>query len=427
MNPDETAFLVRGMLRSRGRAHWTSAAGAVKRARMRRSHKLAGLIVVAASAAGFCRTSLAGDSVGRVTLLRTPDGGIQPQAAIDASGVIHLVFYKGDPSAGDVFYTRLAPGRAGFDPPIQVNSRRGSAVAGGTIRGAQLALGRKGCVHVAWNGSMKTHAPKRGEGSMYYARSTADRTAFEPERNVMLRSEYLDGGGTLAADAQGRVIVAWHAHPLEVPGGEVYRRMYVARSVDDGATFSPEEPALARETGACACCGTRALATSTGAVHILFRAAENSGSDRDMMLLSSRDRGDHFDGVRLHAWRVNMCPMSSESLAESPRGVIAAWETEGQVYIARIDPKTGQTSTPIHPRGSGGNRKHPAIASNSRGETLIAWAEDTSYHHGGSLAWRILDASHKSTNEAGRVEGGIPHNSLPTAVARPDGGFTVIH
>ena len=34
-----------------------------------------------------------------------------------------------------------------------MNSQAGSAVAAGTIRGAHLALGRKGRVHVAWNGS----------------------------------------------------------------------------------------------------------------------------------------------------------------------------------------------------------------------------------------------------------------------------------
>ena len=39
-----------------------------------------------------------------VKLLHTPDGGIQPQAAVDGKGVVHLIYYKGDPAAGDIFY-----------------------------------------------------------------------------------------------------------------------------------------------------------------------------------------------------------------------------------------------------------------------------------------------------------------------------------
>jgi hypothetical protein len=148
-----------------------------------------------------------------------------------------------------------------------------------------------------------------------------------------------------------------------------------------------------------------------------------------MILLASRDRGEHFEAARAHPWRLNMCPMSSASLATGGpgSGVVAAWETQGQVYLTRIDPKTGALTPPTHPRGSGGNRKHPAVAVNARGECLVAWAEDTSFQHGGSLAWRVFDPSGKPTGESGRVEGGIPTHSLPTAVALPDGTFLVIH
>ena len=42
-----------------------------------------------------------------VTLIRTPGGGIQPQLAVDENGVLHLIYFKGDPSAGDVYYVML--------------------------------------------------------------------------------------------------------------------------------------------------------------------------------------------------------------------------------------------------------------------------------------------------------------------------------
>lgn len=387
------------------------------------------LLVVVAALTLMARreSSFAEDRAPRVTVLRTPGGGIQPQATADASGWLHLISYQGDPRAGDIVYTSQQPGHSEFSTPVRVNSQAGSAVAAGTIRGAQIALGRKGRVHVAWNGSAEARPENpRGGAPMLYARSDATREAFETQRNLMQRTSALDGGGTVAADARGHVFVAWHGRPQGADEGESRRRMFAARSDDDGASFAPEEPALAEETGACACCGTRALAASDGTVYLLFRAAAG-GTKRDLMLLTSHDRGGHFDANRLHPWSIAMCPMSSETLAEGGRGVVAAWETQGQVFFARIGQPARRAMAPVHPVGSGGNRKHPAVAVNQRGEILLAWTEDTSFSQGGSLAWRLFDATGRPTRENGRVPGGIPHNSLPTAVARPDGSFVLFH
>src|SRR5262249_35931602 len=89
----------------------------------------------------------------RVEVVETPDGGIQPQAVADSEGAVHLVFLKGDPGKSDVYYARAEPGEPSFSRPIRVNSDAGSAIAVGTIRGVQVAVGRKGRIHVVWNGS----------------------------------------------------------------------------------------------------------------------------------------------------------------------------------------------------------------------------------------------------------------------------------
>jgi hypothetical protein len=202
--------------------------------------------------------------------------------------------------------------------------------------------------------------------------------------------------------------------------------MWVVRSQDDGATFSAEEPALERQTGACACCGTRALADRNGTLYLLFRAA-TGGVDRDMYLVRSDGRADHFRGESIHPWRAEICPMSSETMAESDSGVLAAWETRGQVYFSRIDPQTHRAGLPIAPAGGRGNRKHPAVAGNARGETILAWTEGTGWQKGGSLAWQVFDRAGRPVGPEGRIENGVPVWSLATVVARPDGGFTIIH
>src|SRR6266487_2863648 len=96
----------------------------------------------------------------QVSLLHTPDDGIQPQAATDAKGIVHLIYFKGDPKAGDIFYVRREPGQNEFSKPIPVNTQPHTAMAMGTIRGAQLAVGKNGRVHVAWDGMGEgAHAP----------------------------------------------------------------------------------------------------------------------------------------------------------------------------------------------------------------------------------------------------------------------------
>ncbi len=65
---------------------------------------------------------------GTVKTMRVPNGGIQPQIVQDAQGVVHLIYFKGEPKGGDIFYVRSKDGDT-FSDPIKVNSHPGSAVA----------------------------------------------------------------------------------------------------------------------------------------------------------------------------------------------------------------------------------------------------------------------------------------------------------
>src|SRR5687767_11461858 len=77
-----------------------------------------------------------------VTAMRVPDRGIYPQAAMDRDGVLHLVYFKGEPMHGDAFYVRSRDGGATFSKPVRVNSQAGSVMVTGTVRGPHLAIGR---------------------------------------------------------------------------------------------------------------------------------------------------------------------------------------------------------------------------------------------------------------------------------------------
>lgn len=360
----------------------------------------------------------------RVALLRVPDKGIQPQVAVDAKGTVHLIYFKGDPYGGDVYYLRSKAGAA-FSRPLRVNSEPGSAIAVGNIRGAHLAVGKNGRIHVAWMGSNKGE-PKGSfkPAPMLYTRQSDAGTAFEPQRNVIRSAFGLDGGGSVAADPKGNVYVAWHA-PEPATRGEDHRHVWLAVSTDEGKTFTREKPAWTEPTGACGCCGMRAFADRRGKVYLLYRSASKR-VHRDMYLLVSREKDARFGGVNVGRWNVEGCPMSTAAFVEGPTGVLAAWETKGQVYFARIDPATGKCSRAIPARGTAEGRKYPVLAVNARGETLLAWTEAMGWNRGGSVAWQVFDRWGKPTREKGRAEG-VPTWSLVAAFARPDGGFTVVY
>lgn len=374
-----------------------------------------------------CGSLLAGDS-GRVTLHRTPDGGIQPQAVMDSSGVIHLIYYKGDPGAGDIFYVSRPAKNKEFSKPIRINSQSGSAIAAGTIRGAQLAVGKNGRVHVAWDGmgkgATRVTFGEKEVAPLLYTRMNKEGTAFEPERNVITYAFGLDGGSSVAADPQGNVYIAWHGRAPESPEGEAGRAIFVTRSQDEGKTFEREKRAVAKETGACACCGMRAFADSKGAVYILFRAATEN-TERGQTLLVSPRPGADFEIAYNHPWKAIGCPMSSATITEAKAGALGAWETASNVYFASIDPKTMQVSRPTSPAGTE-KRKHPVAVANGEGETLLAWTEGTGWAKGGSLAWQIFDKEGKPTKEKGQMEG-VPVWSLVSAVAQADGTFILFY
>lgn len=356
----------------------------------------------------------------KVKLLRVPNSGLQPQAVMDERGTLHLIYFLGEPGGGDIYYVRREAGKTAFTAPMRVNSEPNSAIATGTIRGAHLALGKNGRVHVAWNGTYKTEGQ---QAPMLYARMNDARTAFEDQRNVMQFSGELDGGGSIAADKSGNVLVTWHGKGDQP--GEEYRRVWVARSIDDGKTFAREVAAWNEPTGACGCCGLRAFADHQGNVHLLYRAATER-ENRDMYLLTSRDRGRSFSGMLLDKWKLNACPMSSAALTDGATGLLAAWETQGQVYFAPLDAKKPQAIAPISATGTAGKSRHPALAVNARGETLLVWTEGTGWKRGGSLAWQVYDSQGKSIGGKGEAQD-VPTWSFAAAVAEKDGSFTIIY
>jgi hypothetical protein len=386
-------------------------------------HCIAGVGLLAALVTSFRTKAAVRAEPGNVTLWHLPNGGIQPQATVDSKGVVHVIYFKNGSTdgVGDLYYIRMNPGQTTASEPIRVNSQKDTAGSIGTVRAAHLAIGEGDRVHVVWNGL----GPKGPNGypTTYqaYTRMNSAGTAFEPQRDLITWAKGLDGGGSVAADKAGNVYVVWHA--MANAKDETGRAVYVARSADNGASFSKEILANPDPTGACGCCELRAFVDRNGLLYVLYRTATNK-VERDTALLLSRDKGRTFAEQRLHPWKINSCPMSTYAMTDGASGVAAAWETEGHVFSSIINPSDLSITSPLQVPGS--SQKHPSITVAPNGQTLVAWAEGTGWQRGGALVWQVLGKDGAPIS-GGRKADAIPIWGLPSAYTKPDGTFVIVY
>lgn len=354
-------------------------------------------------------------AAGEVIVRRVPDRGVQPQVAVDEKGTVHLIYLTGDPSHSDIFYTHSSDGGQSWSDPLRVNSQPGSAVAIGTVRGPQLALGRGGIVHVAWMGSTLAEPKVAGKfAPMLYARLAPGSASFEAQRNVIESHPGLDGGGAIAADEKGNVFVAWHA-PSAPGAGEQSRQVWIARSIDDGKTFAPEKPISDASTGACGCCGMR-LAAADGKVIALYRGAARQ-VNRGMHLAWADESLANPHTREIAPMVKGACVMSTSAIASSNQGALISWETMDQVFWSAFkDPDASPRAARAVPGAASSGQKHPAIAADSAGRVLIAWTEGTAWARGGTLHWALYDNAQSAAPSQTGQASNLPAWDAPAVV-----------
>ena len=350
---------------------------------------------------------LCSSALAEVRLETLPEDGMQPQIAVSASGMAHLIYLKGNPKGCEVRYTSRAVDAPTWAPPMTVNSVPKSAIAMGTIRGAQLSLGKMDSVQVIWNGSA-AGAEDPASAPLWYARLEQGAGAFSRQGNLM-EGVALDGGASIAANGNGSVCVVWHAAP-KVAEGERARIVWVKRSADDGYTFAKARPLNAASPGVCACCSLRASLGDDGVLHVLYRGAPEM-DERGMRWISQRD-GKTTVKV-LDQWKLAACPMSSCAI----HGTAMAWENDGRICVS-----LGNSASVVSLATAGA--KHPVIAKSRSGLTLVASVVGSGWAKSGTLRWDLLDASGRIVDSGTGPK--LPVWSFPAAYARTDGGFVVL-
>jgi hypothetical protein len=363
--------------------------------------RILSLLLIAFAAAAAART--AGRPLApEVIIRRVPEGGIQPRAMLDGHRTLHLLYFKGAPAGGDLYYVTSRDLGRTLSPQVRVNSTPASVLATGTMRGGQLALGRDGRVHVAWMVPTKPAVVR-------YTRTGTGGRGFEPERTMPAKMGDIDAPA-LAADADGFVYVGWHGHAADAAGKEDTRAVWMRISSDDGTTFAPEQTVWRQPTGACGCCGLEFYASHAGGLFVLYRAALES-IHRDMYLIESTDHGSHFTGSAVQRWDV---------------ALFGAWETEGEVFAGPVDRSRAAVPTRFSPPKGTRPRKHPRLAVNRDGDVLMAWADGAGWEKGGELRYAVFDRA--GTPLVGDTAvAPLPVWSFGAAIASPDGRLIVLY
>ncbi len=355
-----------------------------------------------------------------VSLLPVPEQGIQPRVSVDENGELHLLYFRGDPGTGDLYYAKRSARSETFADPIRVNSLPGSAVAMGTIRGGQLAVGKEGVVHVVWMGSRETlENPKDHHSTpLLYSRSNDGGKTFSEQRNVITTAFGLDGGGTVTADGKGKVHIVWHAPSSPDLHGEENRAVWLATSGDGGNTFAPERIVSSPGTGVCPCCSLQAGAMPEGLLRILYRGAEG-GTGRGMQLLEMESGSSSVDARQIDDWRIAKCPMSSAAI--TGRGLLA-WESRERV-VFQVGPNSPIVNNPHDGHIA---QKHPSLAVDADGNTLLVWSSVAGWGQPGTVFWRFFDPSGDPLGPA-ESRSGLPAWSFASAVFSIEAGFEIFY
>ena len=244
-------------------------------------------------------------SMPEVDVLRAPAGASIPQVVIDDAGTLHLVYYTGSMTSGDLWHVTRAADATDWSPPQRVNSDPHSVSGLGPIDGGQLAIGPDGLLHVTWFHKDPTR--------FHYARS--DHTgAFGPQHTLSMKDEGgVETAPTVTVDGDGNVYVFWHADPVE----DAQRRVYMAVSRENGALFDLPRAVSPAAEGACGCCGLRTVTDDAGVLYVSYRGA-GENIHRGMRLLTSTDQGRTFTDYLVQPWELNACPIATTTLSAWP-------------------------------------------------------------------------------------------------------------
>jgi len=333
----------------------------------------------------------------KVDVIAAPGGGMPIVAKTDAAGTIHLVCQ----ATQGPYYVRSTDGGKSFGQPLPIVNREAQQ-PGLEFTVWDMAASADGRVHVALGtNAWKLKLPKE-EWGFFYARLEPAAKAFTPIANINLTPSE---GFSLAVDERGNVTACWLADKL-----------YANVSHDGGKTFEPKVE-INSAYNPCNCCTTSSTYAADGRLAVLYREETNNERDMFLVLWDQASGGTSRSKISTTPWQIEACPMTYYTVVPASGGLIAAWPTKGEIFLARIDAKgTVQPPGEIKTPGQNGMRTGLIALANQSGNTLVAWKKDN------QLGWQLYDAKGQPAGSPGSAKS---PGSGAAGVLTKDGGFVL--
>lgn len=273
----------------------------------------------------------------------------QPQAAISADGIVHVVFGVGE----DVVYCRSINEGKSFSEPVV--AFRVPNLSLGMRRGPRIAISGETLIVSAIGGKLG----KGKDGDLVAWRSIDGGQTWQGPVHVNdSDSSAREGLHAMAASASGEAWCTW----LDLRNQRT--EIFASKSTDGGASWSPNQLVYrSPEKSVCECCHP-SIAIHDGMVHVLFR--NSLAGNRDMFLASFRGQDGTSSGAKRlgnESWKLNACPMDGGMLSIAPTGLVSTiWRRGRDILVANADGSDEQYL---------GIGEQPTIASTSEGPVAV--------------------------------------------------------
>jgi hypothetical protein len=244
----------------------------------------------------------------------------KPQIALSTSDALYLLAVAGEEDHQRLVLSISHDGGDTFNLPVPVSSEDGVVAAHGE-NGASLVQ-TPTAVYAAWQ-ECKAGAPNQ----IMFARSLHMGHRFETPIPVTDKQQpSFNGFSTMRVAPNGDIYVVWLDGRDAGPKGTF--AVYLARSTDKGASFSPN---MRIDLGACPCCRPNIAFGENGEVYLSWRKVFD-GDVRDTVIAVSTDAGKSFSAPKKIAedgWVLHACPDSGPAMVAANGKLYVAWYSEG--------------------------------------------------------------------------------------------------
>ncbi|MDH5563215.1 MAG: glycoside hydrolase [Nitrospirota bacterium] len=301
-----------------------------------------------------------------------------PMAQLAKDGTLHLIWGGEQQKDRGVFYLHVKPKQEHFPDPVKISPA--STPAATLHEPPALALGKKNDVYITWTTPHPNAMGKLFTSLLLLSRSLDGGQTFLPPVRVN-DDEAITGHSFdhVTVSPNGSVHITW----LDNREGKKDPATYTSMSHDQGLTLSPN---LKLDEPTCVCCRTFATTAPDGTVYVAWRKIF-PGSIRETVVARSIDDGQSFSPsviVGHDQWAYEGCPHRPATMGVDQHGrLYVAWYTEGPddspgVYFSYSDDQ-GATFTPRRQLNlsKGTFPDHPQLAVNQHGQLLVAWEEQS--------------------------------------------------